>query len=131
MRGLLRKYGEILEILIENQKIDILSLTGLFVADTAVVDFNIQRCEFIKRCRKNGNGGGVGASIRNDMIFNIRQDWKTLTSKESGLKSFQNLVNSSYSASFASPRIHPTTGQNTSEQSYWKKLERLTSTKRR
>ena len=74
MRGLLRKYGEILEILIENQKIDILSLTGLFVADTAVVDFNIQRCEFIKRCRKNGNGGGVGAYIRNDMIFNIRQD---------------------------------------------------------
>ena len=44
------------------------------MADIAAVDFNVQGYEFSKRCSKSGNGGGVGAYIRNDMISNIRHD---------------------------------------------------------
>jgi len=54
----------------------------------------------------------------------------TMISKESGLNSFQNLVNHSYLASFISLRIPPNTCQNTSQQSYWKKLKRSTGKKK-
>ena len=128
MRGLQGNHNEIREMLIQNQKIAIFSLTELFIADTVAVDFNIQGYGFVKRGRKNGNGGGVGAYIGNGMIFNIRQDLDdTLIWKESGLKSFQNLINHSYLSSFISLRILPTTCQNTSQQSYWKKLKRINS----
>ena len=72
--GLQGKHDEIREILIQNKKIDIFSLTELFMADTAAVDCNIQGYGFVKRGRTNGNGGCVGAYIWNGMIFNIRQD---------------------------------------------------------
>ena len=39
-----------------------------------MVDLNIQGYEIIERCRKNGNGGGVGAYIRDGIISNITQD---------------------------------------------------------
>lgn len=74
IRGLKGKYDEIQDILYHCKKIDIFSLTELFVNENTIADFNIPGYEFIKRARGNGPGGGVGTYIRNNISFKIRKD---------------------------------------------------------
>ena len=76
IRGLHGKYDEIREILVSCKKIDIFSLTEIFVNDQTTTNFTIPGYDFIKRSRKNGIGGGVGMYIRNGINFTVRNDLK-------------------------------------------------------
>ena len=74
IRGLQGKYDEVKNILIHCKKVDIFSLSEIFINDDTAIDFEIPGYELIKLPRKNGPGGGVGLYIRDQIPFVERED---------------------------------------------------------
>ena len=74
IRGLQGKYDEVKNILIHCKKVDIFSLSEIFINDDTVIDFEIPGYELIKLTRKNGPGGGVGLYICDQIPSVERED---------------------------------------------------------
>ena len=74
IRGLQGKYDEVKNILTQCKRIDIFSLSEIFINEDTVIDFEIPGYELIKLPRKNGPGGGVGLYIRDQIPFAERED---------------------------------------------------------
>ena len=74
IRGLQGKYDEVKNILTQCKRIDIFSLSEIFINEDTVIDFEILGYELIKLPRKNGPGGGVGLYIRDQIPFAERED---------------------------------------------------------
>ena len=71
--GLQGKYDEVKNILIDCKKVDIFSLSEIFINDDTVIDFEIPGYKLIKLPRKNGPDGGVGLYIRDQIPFVKRE----------------------------------------------------------
>ena len=69
IRSLEGKFDEIKDISFDCKKIDILSLSEVFITDNTSTNFNIPGYEIISKPRKTGSGGGVGFYIRDQITF--------------------------------------------------------------
>ena len=73
-RGLEGKYDEVKNILIHCKKVDVFSLSEIYINDDTVIDCETFGYDLIKLPRKNGAGGGVGLYIRDQIPFVKRED---------------------------------------------------------
>lgn len=74
IRGLCGKKDLLEDILLENKKIDILSLSETFVANDELFDTEIRGFDFVHKGRTTGMGGGVGAYIKQGVPYVRRRD---------------------------------------------------------
>ncbi|XP_057294623.1 uncharacterized protein LOC130623152 [Hydractinia symbiolongicarpus] len=74
VRGLWANFAEISNILINNRKIDIFSLTEIHTGDEPEDMFAINGYTFIQNSRKFGKGGGVAFYVADHIIYKRRLD---------------------------------------------------------
>lgn len=74
VRGLWANFAEISNILINNRKIDIFSLTEIHTGDEPEDMFAINGYTFIHKSRKFGKGGGVAFYVADHVIYKRRHD---------------------------------------------------------
>ena len=74
IRGLHGKKDIISDILYNNSKIDIFSLSETFISLTDLFDAEIRGYHFESKPRQNGTGGGVGAYVKDGIPYTRRMD---------------------------------------------------------
>ncbi|XP_057296299.1 uncharacterized protein LOC130625264 [Hydractinia symbiolongicarpus] len=74
VRGLWANFAEISNIVINNRKIDIFSLTEIHTGDEPEDMFAINGYTFIHKSRKFGKGGGVAFYVADHVIYKRRHD---------------------------------------------------------
>ena len=74
IRGLTSKTDLLKDLLYENNKINILSLSETFLSKTNTDDIEIGGYEFEYKNRTNAKGGGVGAYIKTGTPYTRRED---------------------------------------------------------